>query len=163
MTKNLERQLTRNIGQRKCRLTRDSAIGCFFKKLPFAAYFVNRFSRWPILALTAFLLTATCHAVSLGSLTFNGVFPRIFTPNGDGFNDKALFHFDNPELLPVSGTVYDIAGARVGNLSPTSSDPTGLLAWDGKDSDGKTVPGGIYLYKIEYQGQFLTGTVVVAR
>lgn len=98
-------------------------------------------------------------SASLGDLTFNGVFPRIFTPNSDGFNDKAVFHFDNPEQLPVSGHIYDIAGAVVASL------PSGIdtLMWDGKDSDGRVVPGGIYLYKIEFQGKYLTGTVVVAR
>ena len=43
------------------------------------------------------------------------------------------------------------------------SDPTSALVWDGKSSEGRTVPGGIYLYEIEFQGKVLTGTVVVAR
>ena len=100
-------------------------------------------------------------SISLGSLTLTGVYPRIFTPNGDGANDKAGFHFDNPELLPVTGSIYDLAGARVADLKP-GNDPT-LLLWDGKDSDGRTVPGGIYLYQIDFQGKQATGTVVVAR
>jgi gliding motility-associated-like protein len=101
-------------------------------------------------------------SLSLGELTFTGVFPRIFTPNGDGYNDKAVFHFDNPEVLPVGGKIYDITGAQVSELAG-GSDPTATLLWDGKDSGGQTVPGGIYFYKIEFQGKFITGTVVVAR
>jgi len=102
-------------------------------------------------------------AISIGTLTFTGVFPRIFTPNSDGLNDKALFHFDNPEFLPVDGKVYDISGAEVASLAPGTTDPELLLTWDGKDTSGKVVPGGIYLYKINFQGEEITGTVVVAR
>jgi len=99
---------------------------------------------------------------TLGSLTLTRVAPRILTPNGDGFNDKARFEFDNPELLPVSGTIYSLAGARVADLKG-GSDPTTVLLWDGKDVDGRVVAGGIYIYQIEFQGKTATGTVVVAR
>jgi hypothetical protein len=101
-------------------------------------------------------------STSLGSLTLTGVHPRIFTPNGDGANDKVRFEFDNVEMLPVEGTVYDLRGARVASLTP-GTDPYDLLLWDGKDSDGRVVAGGIYIYQIEFQGEHATGTVVVAR
>lgn len=100
--------------------------------------------------------------VSIGSLTLTRVAPRIFTPNGDGYNDKARFEFDNPEMLPVGGAIYDINGARVADMSPGSGIDTVLL-WDGKDNDGQTAPGGVYLYQIEFQGERATGTVVVCR
>jgi hypothetical protein len=100
--------------------------------------------------------------VTLGSLTLTRVAPRIITPNGDGANDKARFEFDNPEDLPVTGEVYNLAGARVADLKG-GSDPASLLLWDGKDVDGKVVAGGIYIYQIEFQGKTATGTVVVAR
>ena len=99
---------------------------------------------------------------TLGTLTLTRVASRIFTPNGDGFNDKARLEFDNPEQLPISGTVYDLAGARVANMKP-GSDPTTVLLWDGKDDGGQTVAGGIYIYQIIFEGKAATGTVVVAR
>jgi hypothetical protein len=102
------------------------------------------------------------HTISLGSLTVTGVYPRIFSPNGDGFNDKVGFHFDNPEDLPVSGTIYNLSGCRIADLTG-SSDPNSLMVWDGKDSGGRAAPAGIYLYKIEFQGKSATGTVVLAR
>src|SRR5947208_3514284 len=67
-------------------------------------------------------------SVSLGSLTLTGVYPRIFTPNGDGANDKAVFHFDNPEELPVTGEIFDLSGGKVAALTP-GSDPTASLLW----------------------------------
>ena len=105
-----------------------------------------------------------CHAaMTLGSLTVTRVAPRIFSPNGDGANDKARFELDNPELAPVSGTVYDLAGARVANLQQSNTKPDEVLLWDGKNGDGQVVAGGIYIYDIDFQGKHATGTVVVAR
>ena len=100
-------------------------------------------------------------SVSLGTLTLTKVACRIFTPNGDLHNDKARFEFDNPEQLPVGGSVFDLHGARVASLQPGNS--LDVLLWDGKDADGQVVAGGIYIYQIEYQGKQATGTVVVAR
>jgi hypothetical protein len=102
-------------------------------------------------------------STSIGSLTLTHVKARIFTPNADGINDKVRFEFDNPEMLPIGGTVYDLNGARVSDLSPGASDPTAVLLWDGKDGSGQVVAGGIYLYQISFEGKVATGTVVVAR
>jgi len=114
--------------------------------------------------LTPFLpaQSGAAQTMTLGDLTFS-VYPRIFSPNGDSYNDKAAFHFSNPEDLPVQGEVFDIAGAKVADLKPGGPDPASLLLWDGKDTDGRAVPGGIYLYQLEFQGKRATGSVVVAR
>jgi len=118
---------------------------------------------WALAFASLSSLPSPLHATAtLGSLTLTSVKCRIFTPNGDGFNDKARFELDNPEQLPITGTVYDLAGARVGDLKP-GSDPTAVMLWDGKDADGQTVAGGIYIYQITFEGKTATGTVVVAR
>ena len=120
--------------------------------------------------LTVFLMPfAICHlpcppafaTVTLGSVTLTKVACRIFTPNGDGANDKARFELDNPEQLAVGGAVYDIYGARVASLQAGTSPD--VLLWDGKDGDGQVVAGGIYIYQLEFQGKTATGTVVIAR
>jgi hypothetical protein len=118
---------------------------------------------WGVAFAPLVYLPSPLHATAtLGSLTLTKVAPRIFTPNGDGFNDKARLEFDNPEQLPITGTVYDLAGARVADLKP-GSDPNSVLLWDGKDGDGQTVAGGIYIYQVVFEGKTATGTVVVAR
>src|SRR5882672_7254832 len=99
---------------------------------------MKRFVLYFVLLPSAICLLP-CRGVAtttLGSLTLTSVKCRIFTPNGDGANDKARFEFDNPEQLPITGAVYDLAGARVGDLKP-GSDPTAVLLWDGKDGDGQ--------------------------
>ncbi len=101
-------------------------------------------------------------SVSLGAVTLTDVYPRIFSPNGDGANDKVSFNFDNPELVPIDGEVFDITGSQVARLTG-GQDPSAQLLWDGKNVDGQTVPAGIYLYQIQFRGKVATGTVVVAR
>jgi hypothetical protein len=117
-----------------------------------------------VLFALCFLPCGSWAITTLGSLTLTKVACRIFTPNGDRFNDKARFEFDNPEQLPIGGTVFDLNGARVASLQPgNSTNSVDVLLWDGKDVDGQVVAGGIYIYQIEFQGKHATGTVVVAR
>jgi hypothetical protein len=115
-----------------------------------------------LVVIALFIPISTVQATaSLGSVTLTVVKCRIFTPNGDGANDKARFELDNPEQLPVGGSVFDINGARVGSLQAGTTPD--VLVWDGKDADGQVVAGGIYIYQLEFQGKTATGTVVVAR
>jgi hypothetical protein len=109
-----------------------------------------------------FQIRFAIHAPTSSQISLTRVYPRIITPNGDGWNDKAIFQFDNPQLLPITGKVYDITGAFVANLK-TGPNPDSTLAWDGKDSGGTVVPAGIYVYQIDESGSAETGTVVVAR
>ena len=102
------------------------------------------------------------HATSASQIALTGVYPRIITPNGDGWNDKTIFQFDNPQLLAITGKIYDISGALVASLKP-GPNPDSTLEWDGKSSTGKVVPGGIYMYQINLSGTSQTGTLVVAR
>ncbi len=101
-------------------------------------------------------------AVSLGPATLTQVYPRVFTPNNDGRNDRVIFQFDNPAALPLKGEVFDAAGGRVGTLSPLVTSPDTTLTWDGK-RNGRALPGGVYLYKVQVGDKSATGTVVLAR
>ena len=92
------------------------------------------------------------------------VYPRIITPNGDGLNDVAIFQFGEGNTLgsDVTGEIFNIRGQKVADLR-TGPDPLTTLQWDGKDSDGRTVPSGIYIYQIKASGSRVNGTIVVAR
>ncbi len=93
------------------------------------------------------------------------VFPRLITPNGDGLNDRIFFVLENPNNSIVSGEILDKDGRLVARLAdPSLSNGVGTtLNWDGRDSNGAVVPGGVYIYKIQGEGHSFTGTVGVAR
>jgi hypothetical protein len=93
------------------------------------------------------------------------VFPGLFTPNGDGFNDRVYFVLQNPNNAGVTGEIFDVSGRSVVTLAAPAITP-GLgttLIWSGLDANGAVVPSGLYMYRIEGDGQTLTGTVSVAR
>lgn len=67
--------------------------------------------------------------------------PNIFTPNGDGSNDKFVIQTKN--IIKGSLFVYNIAG----QLMYQSDDIT--AAWNGKGMDQNTLPEGTYFYIIK--------------
>ena len=104
-------------------------------------------------------------AASTLNLEQANVYPRLFTPNGDGFNDRVYFVLENPNNVEVKAAVFDMMGRKIATLPPpsTTSGIGTTLIWDGKDSKGSVVPSGAYYYKIEGDGKSFTGTVGVAR
>ncbi|MGQ0645862.1 MAG: gliding motility-associated C-terminal domain-containing protein [Elusimicrobiota bacterium] len=100
------------------------------------------------------------HALRVGPASLVAVYPRIFSPNGDGWNDKVIMQFDNPEQVSLKGEIFDLSGAKVADM--TAGPSADSLAWDGKQG-GRVVPGGVYIYQVEVAGESVTGTIVVAR
>lgn len=89
---------------------------------------------------------------------------KIFTPNGDGWNDYFEIQYANPKDGSVSGKIYDLKGTLVAGMEKGANEET--LRWDGKDANGNPAPGGVYIYQIEVTGpenKVINGTVVVAR
>lgn len=102
-----------------------------------------------------------------GSLTMDkaSVFPRIFSPNGDGVNDLVYFVVDNPNGAPVEGKIYDVQGEEVSDmkLGGAGAPTADSMSWGGRDKRGDLVPAGVYIYKVKGEGKTITGTVVVAK
>ena len=108
-------------------------------------------------------------------LTEVAIAPNPFTPNGDGINDEARFHFQVHEISTpreLALGIYDLSGRQVrqlrkdtvvlGLFGESPDDP----AWDGRDDSGEKVAPGIYLYRLTLETdegtQGKTGTIVVA-
>lgn len=89
------------------------------------------------------------------------VYPRIFTPNGDGWNDKVVIQIDNPALLPLKGEIFDLMGSKVSEMLPGPVTDMSLV-WDGRKSNS-VVPSGVYIYQVELDGKIFTGTVILAQ
>ena len=103
-------------------------------------------------------------AAQLGDVSLVQVYPRIFTPNGDGANDLVIFQFGEGGLAGsgLTGEVFDIIGTKVASLQP-GPDPANTLQWDGKTDTGSALPAGIYIYQIKVSGELVNGTVVLAK
>jgi hypothetical protein len=91
--------------------------------------------------------------------------PPVFTPNGDGINDRAgieftVFHLEGTQSLQVE--VFTLAGARVRDLSQLRQSPSGeyRLEWDGRGEEGGLVPPGIYLVRLRVEAQAQSRTLV---
>ncbi len=89
------------------------------------------------------------------------VYPKTFTPNGDGYNDRVNFVFSNPDNDAIYARIYDLKGAEVRIIS--EGDFTNALYWDGMDANGYVAKSGIYIYQIEIGEEMINGTVVLAK
>lgn len=82
--------------------------------------------------------------------------PNVFTPNGDGSNDRFGVVYDGKGN--VSLQVYDRQGRLV-----FEGEATWPKGWDGRLPKGGDAPEGTYYYSIRVQGQTITGWVVLFR
>jgi len=114
--------------------------------------------------LGSYQLRAVAKATEL-ALEKANVFPPVFTPNGDGYNDRVYLVLENPRSSSITGKIFDLAGRTIATLpAPTQTQGTGTtLVWAGTDSNGSVVPGGMYVYRIDAEGKTITGTVAVGR
>jgi len=114
--------------------------------------------------LGSFQLRAEAPAAAL-TLNKGNVYPRVFTPNGDGYNDNVYFIVENPNGAFVKGEVFDLGGRVVASLPPPTVNPGfgSTLIWNGNDSNGSLVSSGEYVYRIKGEGQSITGLISVAR
>jgi gliding motility-associated-like protein len=98
-----------------------------------------------------------------GGFAFNvaGVSNRFITPNGDSKNDNVVFTFDNPRDSAVVGKIFDMRGHVVVSNLPAGPVSNSLM-WDGT-ANGRPVPGGVYIYQIQSEGQTYNGTLVIIK
>ncbi len=79
---------------------------------------------------------------------------QLFTPNGDGVNEVLVLAFNLLQLTrpaPVLLEIYDLEGRLVYTFTEERSIGPVRYIWDGKSSQGKTVPPGIYLWVLRVQ------------
>jgi hypothetical protein len=77
----------------------------------------------------------------------------VFTPNGDGVNDKLEIEYGLLNLfgaVPVALDLYDLSGRRVGMVyRGTAASGRFALAWDGVLASGEVPVPGVYLLRLE--------------
>ena len=102
-----------------------------------------------------------------GALSSVRASPSVFTPNGDDINDDTVIEFilskvDTPRDLGMR--IYDLRGTLVRDLKPspvaagvylrlTGSGALGIVPghWDGRDDEGRLVPPGNYIYRVQVE------------
>ncbi|MBN1754949.1 gliding motility-associated C-terminal domain-containing protein [bacterium] len=95
------------------------------------------------------------------------VHPNPFTPNGDGYNEIAIFDYPNmfsegAELIIFSDRNVEVWRTHIESIS-SYSDLLGR-SWQGLDQKGKLLPEGLYIYVIEKGGKVIcNGTLILAR
>jgi hypothetical protein len=101
-------------------------------------------------------------------------FPNPFTPSTAG---RTCIWFDLARDSEVRLEVFDLRGRRVKRILPFTGfvgvvpagrygraitgqcDP--VVSWDARDEDGRIVPSGVYLLRLEADGQRLFRKIVV--
>ena len=87
--------------------------------------------------------------------------PNPFTPNQDGFNDEAVFDFSELVVAQPQLKIFSFKG----HLLKTIENQQGrAITWDGRNSEGKAMRPGTYLYIFSDRAKRITsGYVVLAR
>ena len=80
----------------------------------------------------------------------------VLTPNGDGIGDRLEVEFDLLKVLeprPLQAAVYDLSGRRVHLLQEEAGVAGRMrLEWDGRQGERERVVPGIYILRIEVEG-----------
>lgn len=79
------------------------------------------------------------------------VSPRVFSPDGDGYEDILSIHYDfGKPGISGSVTVFTENGVRIRDLVRNDlMGVGGVLYWDGKDNEGDRAPFGIYILLVD--------------
>ncbi|MDD5066271.1 MAG: gliding motility-associated C-terminal domain-containing protein [bacterium] len=102
---------------------------------------------------------ATFALFSVDHLTKEAYRPKekIITPNNDGIND-VLYFGGTPGSFDI--TIFDVSGAIVRKISDVAE-------WDGRNSRGKSVESGIYIYQarvnVNGKEELMSGSIAVAK
>ena len=81
------------------------------------------------------------------------VFPNPFVEN-------TKFEFTSKGSEEVSLDIFDISGKHVYHFSTSSSNGLNNLIWDGNSSDSKTLPKGMYVYKLSVGEKLSSGKLL---
>ncbi|MBK7140596.1 MAG: lamin tail domain-containing protein [bacterium] len=99
-----------------------------------------------------------------GEHTTISVIPKIFSPDGDGFEDATTLHLTVVDASAYTLKIYDRTGNLVKTLLDSEPLTTGTIAWDGRSDAGNRLPIGIYICYFEAEGvESVKETVVIAR
>jgi hypothetical protein len=89
--------------------------------------------------------------------------PRIFSPQGGGFDTKTAISFELGQEAEVTIKIYNTAGRLVRILQENKLMPYGnhVVYWDGRDRTSSFCASGLYIVTILAENKTATKTVMV--
>ncbi len=78
--------------------------------------------------------------------------PRVFSPDGDGFEDELKIKYALPLRSNLTLKIYDIKGRAIKTLMEERPQVSGEMIWDGRDDKNRTVRIGIYVLYARVSG-----------
>lgn len=90
---------------------------------------------------------------------------RLYEAVPNPFNPATLITWELMQPATVNLLVFDVAGRRVRSLLVGSDQTAGRhdIVWRGADDHGRPQPSGVYFYRLEFNGQWLTGRMTLIR
>ena len=88
--------------------------------------------------------------------------PTVLTPNGDGTNDQLEIALDLVNVLenrPLQLRVFDLSGRLMREIDREAMAGSQGFVWDGRDGGGRLVMPGIYLLRMELEGDARSETI----
>jgi len=78
---------------------------------------------------------------------------RLFQNYPNPFNSETRIEFDLDQAGDVKLTIYDLTGREIATLCEARLQPgRRQYRWDGRDSQGRSVSAGCYLYRLTVNG-----------
>jgi hypothetical protein len=111
----------------------------------------------------------TANPSGIGNDRGGAVIPRAFdleqnSPNPFNPSTEIRFSVQDGAKGYVDLSVYTIRGRRVKTLASGAMEPGEYtVSWDGRDDEGKSLPSGVYLYRLVAGGRSLTRKMIMAK
>jgi len=80
------------------------------------------------------------------------------------FNPETTINYHLSEATRSELIIYNIKGEVAKNYGKSFQEAGDYsIVWDGRDSDGKNLPSGIYLYRLQTAGKIITNKMILMK
>jgi hypothetical protein len=89
---------------------------------------------------------------------------KLYVNSPNPFNPNTTIRFEMPQAGPAAVRIYDASGRLVRTLVEEQFGAGAhQVLWNGRDSRGRAVDSGVYLYKLDAMGETLSGRMTLTK